>query len=158
MIVIGADNLSLSFGTKKILDGVTFSLNEGDHLGIVGVNGCGKSTLFRLLLGEYEPDTGSVYRSKDTTVGVLRQDGAFEDFSGDAGEATCLEVMVGAFPELLSMERRLASLEDLLRVGCDGARTVESLAAEYAALNDRFLRGWHGISRTVRVHACAHGH
>ncbi len=140
MIVIGADNLSLSFGTKTILDDVTFSLNEGDHLGIVGVNGCGKSTLFRLLLGEYEPDTGSVFHSKDTTLGILRQDDAFENFSGEQGEATCLEVMFGAFPELLAMEARLASLEKALHTGGDGERTVESLAAEYAALNDRFLR------------------
>ena len=140
MIVIGADNLSLSFGTKKILEGVTFSLGEGDHLGIVGVNGCGKSTLFRLLLGEYEPDTGSVYRSKDTTVGVLRQDDAFENFSGEQGEATCLEVMIGAFPELLAMEARLSCLETALHAGGDGERTVESLAAEYASLNERFVR------------------
>ena len=140
MIVIGADNLSLSFGTKKILEGVSFALNEDDRLGIVGVNGCGKSTLFRLLLGEYEPDTGAVYRSKDTTVGVLRQDDAFAAFEGEEGEATCLEVMIHAFPELLSMERRLSALEEVLRVGSGEGRSIESLAAEYASLNERFIR------------------
>ena len=100
MIVLSADNLSLSFGTKTILEGVTFALQENDRLGVVGVNGCGKSTLFRLILGEYEPDTGAVYRSKETTVGVLRQDDAFEAFDGEDGEATCLEVMIRSFPEL----------------------------------------------------------
>ena len=77
MIIVNTDNLSLSFGTDKILDGVTFALNEGDHLGIIGVNGCGKSTLFRLILGELEPDEGKVYLSKNKTVGILRQNDAY---------------------------------------------------------------------------------
>ena len=140
MIVLSADNLSLSFGTKTILEGVTFALQENDRLGVVGVNGCGKSTLFRLILGEYEPDTGAVYRSKETTVGVLRQDDAFEAFDGEDGEATCLEVMIRSFPELLAMETRLAALEEQLRGSANGERSMESLAGEYAALNERFIR------------------
>ncbi len=140
MIAISADNLSLSFGTKKILEGVTFALNEDDRLGIVGVNGCGKSTLFRLILGEYEPDEGTVYRSKEKTLGILRQDDAFETFADDCGEASCLDVMIQSFPDLLRMEARLGALEEQMRAGENGARTIESLAAEYAALNERFIR------------------
>ena len=140
MIVLNVENLSLSFGTKVILEKVTFSLDEGDRLGIIGVNGCGKSSLFRLILGEYEPDEGNVYLSKNKTVGVLRQDDAFCDFRTERGDATALEVMYHSFPELLAMEEELASLERRLSEGSYGDRTEESLAAEYAALNDRFLR------------------
>ncbi len=140
MIVIGSDNLSLSFGTKKILEQVTFALDEQDKLGIVGVNGCGKSTLFRLILGELEPDSGSVYLSKEKTVGILRQDDAFEQFEGREGEATCLEVMYRAFPELLEMESRLSTLEEQMQMGGEGQRSSESLAAEYASLHERFVR------------------
>ncbi len=140
MIAISADNLSLSFGTKKILEGVTFSLNEDDRLGIVGVNGCGKSTLFRLLLGEYEPDTGTVYLSKEKTIGILRQDDAFEAFADENGEASCLDVMIRSFPDLLRMEARLSALEEQLHAGEEGERSIESLATEYAALNERFIR------------------
>ena len=132
MIVLNVSNLSLSFGTKPILEGVTFALDEGDRLGIVGVNGCGKSTLFRMILGEEEPDEGSVYLSKNKTVGILRQNDAFCDFEGEDGEASALEVMYHSFPELLSMEERLSELETLLQ-------TTPSLAAEYTALNDQFL-------------------
>lgn len=73
MIAIGCDGISLSYGTDVILDNVTFSINEGDKVGIVGVNGAGKSTLFRILCGESEPDSGSVFLCKGKTIGYLRQ-------------------------------------------------------------------------------------
>ena len=56
MTVISVNNISLAFGTNEILRDISFSLNENDKLGIIGVNGCGKSTLFKLILGEYEAD------------------------------------------------------------------------------------------------------
>ncbi len=139
MIVLNVDNISLSFGVKPILEKVTFSLDEGDRLGIIGVNGCGKSTLFRLILGEQEPDEGAVYISKNKTVGILRQNDAFCDFSGEDGNASALEVMFRSFPELLEAERRLHRLEEQLGAG-NSSRTEESLAAEYTALNEAFIR------------------
>ena len=129
MIAIAADHISLSFGTKKILENITFSLNEGDRLGIVGVNGCGKSTLFRILLGETEPDSGEVYLSKGKTVGILRQNDAFAEFQGEYGEANALEVMYRSYPELLEQEERLAALEKMLHTGDLGGRSQESVAA-----------------------------
>lgn len=140
MICLNVEKLSLSFGTKKILEDVTFSLDEGDKLGIIGINGCGKSTLFKLILGEYEPDSGNVYISKNKTVGVLRQNDAFGDLVGADENLSALDVMIGSFPELLELEARLASLEALLHSEDTGERTRDSLIAEYTALNDKFLR------------------
>ena len=64
MISIGVENISLSFGGETILDGINFSLNEGDKLGIVGVNGAGKSSLLRIITGEYMPDNGNICSKK----------------------------------------------------------------------------------------------
>ena len=114
MIAISTENLSLSFGTTPVLSGVSFALDEGDRVGVIGANGCGKSTLFKLLLGELEADEGRVYISKGKTVGILRQDDAFADFSGESGDATALEIMYRSFPELLLMESRLSELETAL--------------------------------------------
>lgn len=139
MICLNVDDLSLSFGVKKILEGVTFSLDEGDKLGIIGANGCGKSTLFKLILGEYEPDGGNVYISKNKTVGILRQDDAFRDISGEEGDATSLEVMLRSFPELIEAEKKLSALEATLNSGSYGDRSRESLISEYTALNERFI-------------------
>ncbi len=141
MIALSTENLSLSFGTNTILTGVSFSADECDRIGIIGANGCGKSTLFKLILGELEPDGGSIYISKDKSIGILRQDDAFCDFEGEDGEASALEVMYNSFPELLEAEKRLAALEAMLADGNDTqGRSKESLVSEYTSLNERFIR------------------
>ncbi|MBQ7336156.1 MAG: ABC-F family ATP-binding cassette domain-containing protein [Clostridia bacterium] len=131
MIAISVNDLSLSYGTAPVLEKVSFALEENDKLGIIGVNGCGKSTLFRLITGEQEPTAGEVYLSKGKTVGILTQDGAF-DFEGDT--QTVLERMYQAFPALLQAEERLATLEAQLKTAS------ESVIREYTDLHDRFVR------------------
>ena len=135
MLALTAENLSLHFGTTVILDKVSFSLEENDRLGIIGVNGCGKSSLFRLITGEQDATDGAVYISKDKTLGILRQDDAFLDFSDEDKAATALEVMYHAFPHLLSAEKRLAELEALLHENGGDRITV----SEYTALNEKFI-------------------
>ena len=140
MIALNIDRLSLSFGDKVILDGVTFSADEADKIGIIGGNGAGKSTLFRLILGDLLPDRGNVYLSRGKSVGVLRQDDAFDDFHDESGDASALEVMYRSFPELLTAEKRLAELEEALRQEDSDSPRHASLVAEYTSLNDRFIR------------------
>ena len=140
MIAISTEKLTFGFGTRVILDNINFSLEENDRLGIVGVNGCGKSTLFKLILGELEPDAGNIYISKDKSIGVLKQDEAFSEFENELGAgASILEVMYRSFPHLLRAEARLGELEGMMRSGELGGRSAESVAEEYAALNERFI-------------------
>lgn len=139
MTAISINDLSFSFGVTPVLQKVSFSLEEGDKLGVIGVNGCGKSTLFSLILGEREPDEGSVYVAKGKTVGILTQEGAFE--TSDLTGGSALEQMYAAFPELLRAEARLTQLTvDLER--CDAYAEPERhriLLAEYTDLNNRFI-------------------
>lgn len=139
MTAISINNLSFSFGVKNILKNVSFSLEENDKMGIIGVNGCGKSTLMSLILGELEPDEGSIYISKDKTVGVLTQDGAFEinELCGNSA----LEQMYSAFPELLRMEARLAELENEIEAveHQKEPKRHAGLVAEFSELNNRFI-------------------
>ena len=130
MIAISVNELSLSFGTLPILEKVSFSLEENDKLGIIGVNGCGKSTLFRLLLGELEPNEGSVFLSKGKSIGILTQDGAFACRENQ----TALERMYEAFPHLLAAEKRLALLEKELATG------KEDVIRAYTELQDKYVR------------------
>ncbi len=78
MIAIGCENVSVAYGTDVIIENITFSINEGEKLGIVGVNGAGKSTLFRVLTGEQESDSGNVFISKNQSLGVLKQHVGYE--------------------------------------------------------------------------------
>ena len=143
MTAISITGLSLSFGITPILQDISFSLEETDRLGIIGVNGCGKSTLFRLILGEHTPDSGSIYIAKGKTVGILTQDGAFTEAFLPGGERadTPILQMYTAFPHLLRMEERLAELQGQLDAE-EGENSAEALriAAEYTALNERFIR------------------
>lgn len=140
MTAISIESLGFSVGTKVILENISFSLEDGDKLGIIGVNGSGKSTLFKLITGEYEASEGSVYISKDKTVGVLTQDGAFEvsELCGD----TVLQQMYSAFPELLGAEKRIAELEAELKKRAYESESdiYRSLTLEYTELYNKFMR------------------
>lgn len=109
MTVLSVSDVSLSFGVREILSHISFSLNENDKLGIVGVNGCGKSTLFKVITGELTPDEGKVFISGGKSVGILRQDEAFE--MDKNGGDSALSQMIAAFPELLAAEDELKEIE-----------------------------------------------
>ena len=117
MIALSCEKLKLSFGGDVILDDVTFSLNEGDKLGIVGVNGAGKSSLFKLITGEYTPDTGRVYLSRDKTLGVLTQNAGFD------GDGTVWEETLRVFSGLVRQEEELEQLHRAMEAG-DGAAAL----------------------------------
>jgi ATP-binding cassette subfamily F protein uup len=71
--LLGAENISMTFGTRTVLDGVSLGLEDGDRIGMVGRNGDGKSTLMRLLAQRATPDDGRVTQRRDVTVGYLDQ-------------------------------------------------------------------------------------
>ncbi|MBE6584257.1 MAG: ABC-F family ATP-binding cassette domain-containing protein [Ruminococcaceae bacterium] len=135
MIAINISDLTLRFGTTSVLEGVSFSLDESDKLGIIGSNGSGKTSLLKLITGEYDATEGEVYISKGKTVGLLSQYGAFDD--SDFSRSCALEHMIAAFPELVAMESRLAELELLLH---DVNNTLHAAyTAEYTELHQRFI-------------------
>ncbi len=108
MTVISVSSLSLSFGDKDILKNVGFSLNEGDKLGIVGVNGAGKTSLFRLIGGTYTPTEGQVFISHDKSLGWLKQDEAVDPAMGGV---SLLDYMLSRHVSLLETERELSDVE-----------------------------------------------
>ncbi len=144
MIILSTTDLTLRFGTASVLEGVSFSVDERDKLGIIGVNGSGKSSLFKLLTGEYEPTEGAVFLSKGKTIGILTQDGAFDE-DGEAGtdEESALSHMLHAFPNLLRQEAELAEMQAGLDAGADavGAEAYDRLTRAYSDLHERFLAG-----------------
>ncbi len=138
MIILNASDLSLHFGATTVLDNVSFSINEGDRLGIIGVNGAGKTSLFRILTGEYTPDTGVVHISKDKTVGYLEQNSNFGNYEGDEN---MLEHMFLAYPALMKMELRLNEIFNNLSHRTDtGSASYVDMVNEYSELSDKFAR------------------
>ena len=138
MLAITVNDLCVSFGARDIFKKISFALEENDKLGIIGTNGCGKSTLFKVILGELEPTSGNVFIAKNKTVGILTQDCAFE--ISDLVGRSALEQMYAAFPELIKMEEQLASLEEKMALCTDNAEHIR-LSEEYHSLYTRFSEG-----------------
>ena len=132
MTAISVSNLSLSFGAKEILKNISFALNENDRLGVIGINGSGKTSLFKLILGEYTPDSGNIFISKEKSVGVLEQNSTVDIAEG----YTPISYMYAAFPELLRAEERLSELSALL----EGEIKEPRLLNEYEELTARYAR------------------
>ena len=134
-MIISASDVGYGYGTTRILKNVTFSVEEGDRVGVVGVNGSGKTTLFRLLAGELTPDSGAVRTAKDRTVRMLHQNDAFRAEEGYPD--TVLDQMRAARPDLTRMEKRSAEIGEALEVEGDPDR-IGKLSAELASIERKY--------------------
>src|SRR5450755_477871 len=104
-MLAGFQNLTFEFGARMILDDATWHIQPGEHIGLIGYNGTGKSTLLKLLAGEYSPSAGTVERSRSTSIGYLHQD----LLSFDTGDSI-VKVAMGAFENILTLEKELEDL------------------------------------------------
>lgn len=133
MILLGCNNISISFGTRQILDNVTFSVQDTDKIGIVGVNGAGKTTLFKIITSSYIPDSGDIYFAKGCKIGYLAQNTELESSN------SILDEVLTAFSHLIKMEERLKELEKLISSEKDEER-LSSFMKEYSNLSEEFSR------------------
>ena len=144
MTVLSASGLTLSFGDEVIFSDVSFSVNEGDRLGIIGSNGAGKTSLFRVLLGEYEADAGSVYLAKDKTVGYLSQNTALTARTSDV---TPLSYLYEAFSDIFALEDEIAALEAALSERAGDSAAVARTSAALDEAHRRYREAEGGAKR-----------
>lgn len=130
MISVNCENLSLSFGAETVLENVSFALNEGDKLGIIGVNGAGKSSLFAMITGKYQPTSGEVFISKGKTVGILEQNIEYDS------SRTILDEAINTFSDLLEKEKELENLRAVSE-----QTGSEADAKRYADCQESFTSG-----------------
>lgn len=128
MIVLSCNNLNKSFGIDSILEDVSFTVNEGDKIGIIGINGTGKTTLFKIISGAYGYDSGDIYTSKDCEIGYLEQNMNFHS------ENTVLDEVLEVFRDLIDMETYLRNLE--LKIADESTKSnstdLDKLMNEYS--------------------------
>lgn len=105
MIVLSCKNISKSYGIDEILKDVTLSINEGDKVGLIGANGEGKSTLFRILSKQLSYDSGEIFIDKSKTLGYLAQHLDLESNS------TIYQEMLSVFSELTNLAIKISNLE-----------------------------------------------
>ena len=78
MAVVSIQNLKVDFGGKTLFENVSFDVNAGDFVGLIGANGTGKTTLLRMIVGEDEPDEGQIIRAKGKVISFLPQNPVFK--------------------------------------------------------------------------------
>ncbi len=130
-MLISFDNLSFGFGGAPLLENITFSLHEGERVGFIGGNGEGKTTLIRLLLGELEAESGTLFRKNGIRIGYLAQNGGYDSNNTVYGE------MREIFAE---DERAISSLRDLekqISAAEEGSAEYRVLSAKYESLNKK---------------------
>lgn len=132
-MILSCQSISKAFLENKVLENISFHLEENDKAAIVGINGAGKTTLLRILVGEMEPDSGLVVFAKDKTYGYLAQNAAV-----DTGH-TIYEELLSVKQDLIDTENRLRECE-LSMKHAEGA-ALESLMKQYAILTHAFESG-----------------
>ncbi|MGB8193371.1 MAG: ABC-F family ATP-binding cassette domain-containing protein [Chitinophagaceae bacterium] len=104
-MLAGLTNVTFEFGARTILRDATWHIQPNERIGLIGYNGTGKSTILKLLVGEYLPSEGSVDRSRSTSIGYLHQDLLSFDTSD-----SILNVALGAFERILQLEKEIELL------------------------------------------------
>ncbi|MFN5422382.1 MAG: ABC-F family ATP-binding cassette domain-containing protein, partial [bacterium] len=104
-MLAGLQNLTFEFGARPIVEDATWHIHPGERIGLIGYNGTGKSTILKLLAGEYLPSKGTVEKSRSTTIGYLHQD----LLSFDTNESI-LQVAMGAFERVVQIQQEIERL------------------------------------------------
>ncbi|MGC4034945.1 MAG: ABC-F family ATP-binding cassette domain-containing protein [Chitinophagaceae bacterium] len=104
-MLAGFQDVTFEFGARAIVEDATWHIQPGERIGLIGYNGTGKSTLLKLLVGEYTPSAGTVERSRTTSIGYLHQD----LLSFDTNDSI-LQVALGAFEKVLLLEKEIEEL------------------------------------------------
>ena len=128
MSILEVKNLSHGFGDRAIFENVSFRLLKGEHIGLVGANGEGKSTFMSIVTGKLQPDEGKVEWSKYVTAGYLDQHAVLEK------GMTVRDVLRMAFDELFKTEERI---NEIYMSMADEGADVDALMEEVGELQDR---------------------
>lgn len=123
MILLSAQNISKTYMERKVLDNVSFYLNEGDKVGIIGINGTGKSTLLRILAGAEESDSGKIVRTNGVRISYLPQIPEFEE------HGSIIQQVMMHLPEDLKEAKEFEAKSVLGKLGIeDCTRDISTLS------------------------------
>ena len=142
MTLIHLDKISRYFGANEVLVDLSWQVDEGNRIGLIGPNGCGKTTLVRVIAGELEPDRGMVHRKKEISVGYLSQEA--EVIPGH----TVHQAAMSAFRELISLREELKEIEGRI----SGEDHQQSTLGRYGQLRDVYeRRGGYTFEREAKA-------
>lgn len=130
MLLMSLTGVAMSFADRELFSDVTFDVYDDDRIGLVGVNGCGKTTLFRLLKGDHTPDEGGIHIAGSCKMGFMEQ------FSCKNTQRTVFDEALTVFDYLEDMELELEELHDKI----DAGNHSEEIIERQTLLTERFER------------------
>ncbi|MCK4597461.1 ABC-F family ATP-binding cassette domain-containing protein, partial [bacterium] len=136
MTLIDLQNVAKFFGEDPVFGNVSWQINSGRKIGLIGSNGTGKTTLFRIIAGELRQEKGQVFRAKALRVGFLRQEIQLE------GELTLFDEMLKPFADLLATHEELVRLEQAMAESPEGhgQRQLSDILHRYSELRESYER------------------
>lgn len=144
-MLAGLTNVTFEFGARTILKDASWHIQPNERIGLIGYNGTGKSTLLKLLVGEYSPSEGTVERSRATSIGYLHQD----LLSFDSNDSI-LKVALGAFGQILQLEKEIEELGHELEHSSD--QDEQKLTLYTDKLHElEVLGGWNIHHKTEEI-------
>jgi ATP-binding cassette subfamily F protein 3 len=128
--LLSCSNVGISFGATQLFENVTFTVADGERWGIIGRNGAGKTSIFKVITGDLQPTVGSVARKPGLRHALLDQHRAFE------GATTVWQAGAAAWREVMSLEQRIA--EQATELGELGERVTDELLERFGRDQERF--------------------
>ena len=130
MSLVVFQDVHKEFGPEKVFSGLNLHFYAGQKVGLIGPNGCGKTTLFRMILGMETPDIGKITCANDLKIGYLSQEPSFD------GKKTVMEEMHDGMAEILTMLRRMEALAE--QMADHDSPAYASIVKEYERLSHAF--------------------
>ena len=149
-MLLTLENVCFGYDEKNILEGVSFTVSEGDRIGMIGPNGEGKTTLIRLLTGALLPDSGKVLRKGGLKIGLLEQTGGLES------EKTVFEEMRGVFARVFRAMDEQKELSARLAQAEFGSAEYKELSARYEQC-ERLIAAADGYNADVKIRTVLSG-
>ena len=128
---IELNNIKKNYGLKNVLDGVSFEIKTGERVSLIGENGCGKSTILKIINKEESVDEGILNIKKDSTIGFLKQ-----QYNNEKENFTVESYLKQSFEEYTEIEKRLKEIEVLM---ANNLSDTELLLRKYGNLQEKYI-------------------
>ncbi len=135
MIVLSCNNVSTAYMVENIIENISFTVNDNEKVGLIGLNGAGKTTLFNILTENLEPDSGEIYVAKGKKLGYLKQNTIIES------NMSIMDEMLLIFDDVIKLEEKLHELSHKISSFAEekGSAELEALMNIYSELSEQFV-------------------
>ena len=131
MIEIEINNVKKNYGLKNVLDGVSFEVKTGERISLIGENGSGKSTIFKIINGDEKEDSGNVNIKKESTIGFLKQ-----IYNEEKENIIVEDYLKRSFKQYADIEKKLKQFESLMT---NDTANIEQILMKYGNLQEKYI-------------------